>query len=321
MDAADANAQCVDAAQAAQRGDFAAAGERFARAAAALPEPIAAIQGALFCAGQLALNGRAPPPVAPPAAPDPDALLSVIVCSIDATKLSKFRASLARSVAGPHELVHIPDARSLCEGYTRALARARGDLLVFCHDDIEFLIDDLHARVATHLSRHDLVGPAGTRKVSGAAWIWGGPPANDGWIAHPGRNGTIGAWVYGPNGPVVEHAQSLDGLFLATRRDVVERIGFDADTFDGFDFYDMDFSYRAQRAGLRVTIACDLLVIHDSEGDFGKTYAHFARRFFAKFPDLPLGPRHPDPNFAILEMPDRAGVRCVYEWLSHWHRV
>jgi len=39
--------------------------------------------------------------------------------------------------------VRIPDARSLAEGYNRGLRRARGDLLLFSHDDVRIVTPGL----------------------------------------------------------------------------------------------------------------------------------------------------------------------------------
>ena len=43
--------------------------------------------------------------------------------------------------------------------------------------------------------------------------------------------------------PLVRNVQALDGLFMAARRSVIERVSFDPVTFDGFHGYDLDFSY------------------------------------------------------------------------------
>jgi hypothetical protein len=302
----------------ARAGRWLEAGPAFVRAGLALPEPLDAMAGAVLSASRAAQAGRLPPAMAPLAVPTRP--LSVVACSIDARKAEAFRASLARSAGAPYELILIEDARSLSEAYARGVARACGEHVVLCHDDVEFLVDDLAARVAMHLARFALVGVVGTRALSGAAWIWGGPPANDGWLVHPGARGGVAACVYGAHGSPVAGAQALDGVFMAGRRDALLGLGFDADTFDGFHFYDLDLSYRAHRAGLPVGICGDILLLHRSSGTFGADYARYARRFFAKFPALPLGPKHADPNFVVHEVPDRATARALFGWLESWHR-
>ena len=99
-------------------------------------------------------------------------LVSVIVCSIDDAKLAAVTANYRERLAGTaHEIVAIRDARSLAEAYNRAARAAKGDLLVFSHDDVEHL-------------REDFAG----------CW-WPASGTSTSW-ARPGRRG---AWT--PTGP------------------------------------------------------------------------------------------------------------------------
>ena len=63
------------------------------------------------------------------------------------------------------ELIQISDARSLCEGYNHGFAKTRGDIIIFCHDDIEIISPDFPARLLAHLRTHDVVGVAGTTQL------------------------------------------------------------------------------------------------------------------------------------------------------------
>ncbi|HVN35313.1 MAG TPA: glycosyltransferase [Casimicrobiaceae bacterium] len=218
----------------------------------------------------------------------PPSLLSFVVCSIDAVKLAAFSSMVAQRWAGrAHEVVPITDARSLCEGYLRGLAKSRGDAVVFCHDDIDLLAPDVAERVALHLTSHELVGAAGTTRVSGPAVLWSGHPWIHGWVTHrlPGEADYEPSFL-SLEAPVVPGAQALDGVFIACRREVVERIGFDARTFDGFHLYDLDFTYRAFLDGRRLAVACDLGLVHASKGRFDIAWHRDAERFRRKFPAL-----------------------------------
>jgi GT2 family glycosyltransferase len=84
--------------------------------------------------------------------------------------------------------------------------------------------------------------------------------------------------------------QALDGLLFAVRRERARDIGFDAEAFDGFHFYDLDFVYRAHRAGLRIAVTTRVLALHASEGRFDERWKHYAERFQAKFPELNARP-------------------------------
>lgn len=222
--------------------------------------------------------------------------LSVVVCSIDASRLARMRASFDAALAGRnHEFIVIRDARSLAEAYTRALDACRHELVVFSHDDVELVSPDAIDRLQGALQHCDVVGLAGARRVTGPAVLWAGHPHLHGAVAYPAREGGgFDAAVYSLETGLLAGMQALDGFLFATRRVVARRIGFDAATFDGFHFYDLDFTHRAHLAGLRLAVTTDVIAIHASEGSFDKRWEHYAQRFRAKFPglDAPAGPHH-----------------------------
>lgn len=192
---------------------------------------------------------------------------------------------------------------------------------MLCHDDIELLAADPYARLVDALTRFDLAGCAGTRRLSSYTWVWGGLADNDGRVAHPADDGGYELCVYGPGGPRVAGAQALDGALLALRRDVLARVDFDSDTYDGFHLYDIDFSSRAARAGCAVGIAADLGLLHHSSGRFDAEYKRYARRFLAQHPALPLGPPAQAPAYARARLPDRTATARAQDWLDHWHAL
>jgi hypothetical protein len=67
---------------------------------------------------------------------------------------------------------------------------------------------------------------------------------------------------------------------------VPARVGFDESTFDGFHFYDLDFSYRAARAGLRLAVTTNIVAVHESVGRFDADFEKYGARFRGKFPEL-----------------------------------
>jgi hypothetical protein len=209
-------------------------------------------------------------------------VISVVVCSIDAAKFVAVTASFKRALEGTaHEIVGIHDARSLCEGYNRGLARARGDLCVFAHDDIELLASDLGSILRRHLTGHDLIGVAGTTVLVGMGWANSGLRHARGIVTHTAGEdfevrffGTGGA-----AGAVCGGIVALDGVFLAARSDVASAIRFDDVTFDGWHGYDTDFSYRCHLAGRRVGVALDVPLVHFSEGTVDAAWLMYDRRF------------------------------------------
>lgn len=218
----------------------------------------------------------------------PAPLVSVVICSIDSAKFDRARESYARAFGDdPWEIVGVHDARSLAEGYTRGLSRAKGDLVVFSHDDIEVLTGGLGEALASALAVADVVGLAGTTDLAGPAFAWGGKAAARGRIVEPakGREG-LELVIFNPVPRLAGGMQALDGVWIAATRRAAEATGFDAATFDGFHLYDMDFTYRAHLAGLNVAITPDVVLRHDSTGSFDAKWNEYAGRFLAKFPGI-----------------------------------
>ncbi|GEC95936.1 hypothetical protein ZRA01_20090 [Zoogloea ramigera] len=227
-------------------------------------------------------SGRLPPPA--------DRSLSFVICSVDNTKFAHISRRIDEICTAPYEIVRISDAKSLSEGYTRGIARARYDNVVLCHDDIDLmcgnaLADILHAA----LHEFDVVGVAGARVLKSAFWMNGGPTNTAGLVIH-GPAGKPDAafsvnYYDSSEAPRVE-VQALDGVFIAAKKQVFDSVHFDAECFDGFHLYDIDFSYRCHLRGLRVGVSKDLLLVHSSVGNFDETWLDYEQRFRKKYPSL-----------------------------------
>jgi GT2 family glycosyltransferase len=218
--------------------------------------------------------------------------VSIVICSIDRVKFQRVCAAYRRLYAGqPIEIIGIHDARSLAEGYNRGIAKATGELLILAHDDIEILNPDFAARVARHLVDLDLIGIAGTTRLVEGRWIGAGDPYVYTLISFPAPEGSgFGTMLLGGGPLVVLGIQALDGVFMAMQRKVAAAISFDAAVFDDFHLYDLDFSFRAYRAGFKLAVCRDLVLIHESDGRRDSIWEEHKRRFELKYREqLPSG--------------------------------
>jgi GT2 family glycosyltransferase len=132
-----------------------------------------------------------------------------------------------------------------------------------------------------------VIGVAGACRLVSPAWFDAGPPYLFGQVVEklPSASAADTTYfinIFGAPAPVVGNIKVLDGMFIATRREVVDRVPFDAATFDGFHLYDMDFSIRAYQAGYRLAVACDLNLIHRSSGTYDQIWRNYATRFVQK---------------------------------------
>lgn len=276
-----------------------------------------AVNAAVQSLAELANDAQFTPPVlAPvPAAPRP-CKVSVIICSINAARFAAVTENYRALIPSAQlELIGIHDARGLNEAYNRGLDRATGDIVVFSHDDIRLLAPDFATRLWHHMQDFDLLGVAGTTLASGPVFGWSGHPHLHGWVTHPAPDGK--GWMagtYGLDFKPVAGAQMLDGLWFAARADAARRVRFD-ESLPGFHFYDVDFTYRCHLAGLRVGIAPDLMIVHESHGNFGDAWRQGSAAVLAKHPAL----RQPVGRYLHAyggRVTDLASVSRFYGWLA-----
>ncbi len=246
--------------------------------------------------------------------------LSVVTCSITPSKLQCLRASLEKQLIDKDwELVVISDAQSLCEGYSRGLAQSTGELVIFCHDDIEIICDGFYTRLIDSFVNADVVGVCGVTLLNGPALAWAGSPyLHSSVVNHAGDGDAYWPSLASTEGPRIDGAQALDGMFIAARRPVAEEIGFDAVTFDGFDFYDVDFSYRAHKRGFNVRIQTDLHLLHKSRGNFGPKYLMYSERFRDKHLELKNSPPFRPSVMQQLGVATLAEAVRLGRWVDHW---
>jgi len=211
-------------------------------------------------------------------------MISIIICSIAPAKLAAVKSKLSSLLDGEaHEFVDIHDAKSLAEGYNRGIAKSRGEILILCHDDIEILAQDFRERVLFRLRHFDLLGVAGSRRLAGPQWVSAGPPHIFGQVAHLDHaDNSYDLYIWNAPAPCIGDIRVMDGLFLAGHRRVFEKVPFDEATFDGFHLYDIDFTFRAAKAGYKLAVCLDLMMIHASSGNFDERWHQYAERFAAK---------------------------------------
>lgn len=296
-----------------RRGDALSAARAFARAALADPKEFAAMQGCVDC---IAEHVRAHAPAALAAGPSgPPTPFSIVVCSPDEARGRAARERWAPLLQdGAHEWLAIVAPASLAAAYNAAARSARHEHLLFVHDDVDLVSDAPLAGLAMALREADVVGLAGSQRASGPAVLWSGHPHLHGWVSYTAAQGAgLEAAPLSLRSGVIAGMQALDGLLLACRREVVLGVGFDAATFDGFHFYDLDFCVRAHGAGYRLAVTTDVLAVHASRGGFGDEWQRYRARFQAKFPELsePAGA----PHWYAAPLPDAAALRGFYATL------
>ncbi len=238
-------------------------------------------------------------------------MISVIICSVSPDKADAITSHFAGLLhAETHEILVIDNPPSLAHGYNEGVARSRGDVLIFTHDDIEILTAHLAERLQKHLETFDLAGVVGTNRLCTGYLMTSGPPYVFGQVAHPEPPG-YGVSLFNVPARAVGGMQALDGLFLACKRRVVEAVQFDEQRFDGFHLYDIDLTFAAYLAGFRLGVGNDIPVVHASPGQFDAKWRYYATLFEGKYQGklAPLLRRHY--KFTIVNVATKEEIREV----------
>ena len=206
-------------------------------------------------------------------------MISVVICSTDDARFEAVSASYAKAM-GNHafEIIRIHDARSLCEGYNRGLRQARGEFVVFSHDDVDLLGTGLGERIESHLCTFDVIGVAGTNALAGMGWAHSGLARARGVITRC-RDGALDVHLFGVTGPQMGGIEALDGVWIAARTVVARHVAFDESTFDGWHGYDTDFTFRCHLSQYRVGVVADVPIVHFGRGKVDANWLRYAARF------------------------------------------
>ncbi len=243
--------------------------------------------------------------------------ISIVACSDDDAQFAAMAASYERALGTwPHSIVRITGATSLAEGYTRGSAAAKGEFIVFSHDDVEILAADFGPRLLRRLAECDVLGIAGATRATAPAWPFAGWPFLHGTVIYPDATG-YRVTVYSRLAPLARDIRVMDGVFLAMRREVAQSVGWDAQTCDGFHGYDVDFTLRAAQAGWRLAVASDLGVVHRSYGSFDANWEATAKKLMARHPEL-RGIRSSETGFVERSV---ASARQAMALVDNWARL
>jgi GT2 family glycosyltransferase len=174
-------------------------------------------------------------------------------------------------------------------GYNQQAALANGDYLVFTHDDVKFLCNGEVFEKPIELMEKPFtgfVGAAGTIMMPKEGCWWKAPQSDcRGSVYHPSKSSSVfgmhlNCWPH----MNAQFGQVLvcDGVLLMCHKRVFDKLnGFDAETFKGFHFYDVDITLRAHMMGLMNYVA-PVPLIHRSYGMINENWEQNKKLFIEK---------------------------------------
>ena len=214
-------------------------------------------------------------------------MISLVVCSRNKTVLRELQSNVDKTIGAPYEFVvidNLDNQYNISQAYNLGVEKAKFENLVFVHEDVLFLTKDWGSLLTNALRNEEIgaVGVAGTNYLNERGiWAEVGVPFVKGRVVHQDKD-RLFLSTYS-EGNQEEEVVTLDGVFLAARKEVAREIPFDGETLNGFHFYDADWSLRVAQK-YRVIVLSSLLLLHKSYGkkDTDPDYERLRQRFLGK---------------------------------------
>lgn len=196
-------------------------------------------------------------------------MLSIIIASHNPTQLKQLKANIAATAGIQFELIVLENAAvwGLCHIYNVGGEKAAYPYLLFLHEDVLIHTNNWGQKLLQHLQNpyYGVIGIMGSRYKSayGISWRDGETEQFRMQVKDGVERGKL--LIQRSNKEEKSEVISIDGVFLACRKEVWQQHPFDAQTFTGFHFYDLDFCMQVGK-NFPNYIVYDILVEHFSQG-------------------------------------------------------
>jgi hypothetical protein len=178
--------------------------------------------------------------------------------------------------------------KSLSQVYNEILNESTTDIVVFCHDDIYFESTGWYNKIVKHFEKSDygIIGVAGTTSLTDSGRWWDEKNKMVGIVnhEHEGKKWESKYSESFENG--ICETLIVDGLFFAVNKKRIKK-NFD-ESFKGFHFYDVSFTYSNHLEGVKVGVITNIRITHKSIGmtneEWEKNRIYFADKFEESLP-------------------------------------
>lgn len=180
--------------------------------------------------------------------------------------------------------------KSLSQVYNEILKESEHDIVVLCHDDLEFDTNRWGDKLLNHFEKnpdYGILGLAGTKYLSQDAKWWTIPQTMYGIVnhKHEGKKwtSTYSRDILGEIEPTV----LVDGLFIIINKKQIKH-KFD-ESISGFHFYDLGFCIPNFLDNVKIGVLFNVRVTHLSIGQTNQSWEENRLKFINKYSDkLPL---------------------------------
>jgi glycosyltransferase involved in cell wall biosynthesis len=173
--------------------------------------------------------------------------------------------------------------KSLTQVYNEILKEAKNDIIVFCHDDLEFDTKNWGEKIIKIFNKnpeYGIIGIAGTTDLIDGRW-WTMKESMTGIVSHK-HEGKKWTNTYSPDqGNKLKEVVVLDGLFFVVDRKKIKS-NFDEE-FNGFHFYEIPFCLQNYLEGVKLGVTTQVRVTHMSIGQTNQQWEDNKIKFEDKY--------------------------------------
>ena len=172
--------------------------------------------------------------------------------------------------------------KSLSEVYNEIIKESNNNIIVLCHDDIEFDTKNWGEKLLRNFekSEYGIIGLAGGTSIPESGIWWEVPLTMRGIVNHQ-KDGKKWESKYSINDGKISNTLFVDGLFIAFDKRKIKK-EFD-ESVKGFHFYDLTFSFSNFLEGVKVGVTYDVRVTHLSIGETNDQWEENRKKFVEQF--------------------------------------
>lgn len=203
--------------------------------------------------------------------------------------------------------------KSLSQVYNEILDESKHDIVVFCHDDIEFDTNRWGEKLLKIFDKnpeYGIIGVAGTTDLIDGRW-WTIKKSMNGIVSHKheGKKWTNNYSEDFNNN--IKEVVVIDGLFICVNKTKLKH-RFD-ETFNGFHFYDLGFCFPNYLDGVKIGVTTSIRLTHLSIGQTNQQWEDNKLKFEEKYKDkLPVRlTNNKTLEEKLLFNPDSVGIGMV----------
>jgi hypothetical protein len=221
-------------------------------------------------------------------------MISIIISSANQEQLAQVSSYIAETIGVPYEIIATGNSDgglSISEIYNRGIDQAKYDMLCFMHEDIIIESKGWGSILKKTFDEHPEIGLLGVfgsdyKSITPMSWHGLEPRNIFAHIIQSYKHSTKEPLYFtNPPNSTLEYVACVDGLWLATKREVVKEFRFDESTFKGFHCYDLDYCLTVGQK-YKVGVVYGISLNHLSEGSYSGEWMEDNLKLHEKWKDV-----------------------------------